>query len=172
MTTQSHGHARRKMHTGTYKSWASMIKRCYQKTCAPYKDYGGRGIIVCDSWRHCYPAFLSDMGERPEGYSLERIDNNGNYCPENCKWIPLSQQIHNRRNTKWLTALGLKLTASEWAERTGLSYTTIVMRMRRGISPDLIVTLPYNKKPTKEDGRALRSDAGIKRGPQKNPRKA
>ncbi len=148
-----------------------MLKRCYQKTCIPYKDYGARGITVCDAWRNDYSAFFADMGDRPEGYSLERINNDGDYCPENCVWIPLSEQVRNRRNTILITALGLTMTIPEWAERTGLSYTTIALRMRRGIRPDLIVTLPYNKKPTKEDGRALRSDAGIKRGRQKNPKK-
>jgi hypothetical protein len=91
---QDHG-----MHkTPTYRSWADMLNRCENPRHKSYKDYGGRGIKVCNRWTW-FLNFLNDMGIKPEGKSLDRIDNDGNYEPSNCRWATPKEQSHNRRNS-------------------------------------------------------------------------
>ena len=82
--------------TPTYNSWASMRSRCNNPRNQDYAGYGGRGITVCERW-NSFEAFFADMGEMPEGYSIERVNVNGNYEPSNCKWIPMAEQALNRR---------------------------------------------------------------------------
>jgi hypothetical protein len=87
-----HGHTEKP----TWKTWSSMINRCTNPNARRWSDYGGRGISVCDRW-HVYENFFADMGERPKGLSLDRIDNDGNYEPGNCKWSTPKEQAANRR---------------------------------------------------------------------------
>jgi hypothetical protein len=82
-----------------FKIWRGMIKRCYTESSNSYKNYGGRGITVCDRWKTSFSNFYEDMGDPPKDYSIERLDVNGNYCPENCKWIPNNDQSKNKRST-------------------------------------------------------------------------
>ena len=96
--------------TNTYKSWSHMKGRCLNQTDAAFKDYGGRGIKLCDRW-HSFDNFYEDMGDCPPGHSIERIDVNGNYEPSNCKWIPRKLQARNTRKTRFNESLIIEIRA-------------------------------------------------------------
>ncbi|MCK0507933.1 hypothetical protein [Aromatoleum anaerobium] len=100
-----HGHSAGGKVSGTYVSWTQMIQRCKTETNPQYPLYGGRGITVCESWMS-FDNFLSDMGERPERMTIDRIDTNGDYEPNNCRWATQKEQQNNRRNNRLLTAYG------------------------------------------------------------------
>ena len=95
-----------------YSVWSGMHRRCYDITCSRYKDYGGRGIEICARW-HEFKNFLEDMGKRPTGFSIDRINVNGNYEPKNCRWVSINDNANNKRNSKKSTQL--KITDFEQA---------------------------------------------------------
>lgn len=113
--------------TRTHKAWANMIQRCTNPKVRSYKDYGARGISVCAAWAASFSQFLADMGECPDGYTIERINPAGNYEPTNCKWVPRAEQANNRRNSVRI----LGFTARELSELLGVKRDTIYMRLRR-----------------------------------------
>lgn len=122
--------------TTTYNTWHSMKQRCYNENTNGYKNYGGRGIIVCDRWldrESGFLKFLEDMGERPsKKHTLDRIDNNGNYEPGNCRWATLEQQAINRRTAKIITYKDRTMTLTQWANERGIKPSTLSERLRRG----------------------------------------
>lgn len=120
--------------TPTYWSWLAMRARCNYPKNKRYSDYGGRGIRICEEWGK-FEAFYADMGERPEGSTIERIDADGNYERANCRWATTNEQNRNKRSTVNVTLGGETLCLKDWCRRLGLRYTTVVMRIRRGASP-------------------------------------
>ena len=116
-----------------YDIWSSMIQRCTNKNSKDYYRYGGRGITVCDRWLSSYTDFITDLGKRPDDtYSLDRINNDGNYCPENCRWATLDEQLSNTSRNKFYTFNGKSLTIRQWAKELGFKRGLLEDRLRRG----------------------------------------
>jgi hypothetical protein len=117
----------------TYLTWAAMKNRCKNATHRSYPHYGGRGIKVCARWAGSdgLKYFIADMGRRPPGMTLDRIDVNGDYCPENCRWATAKTQRRNRRNAPRPRAFGKAQTYAEWAEEYGTSMKVIRLRVQR-----------------------------------------
>jgi hypothetical protein len=122
-------------------SWELMQDRCLNVKSIKYKDYGGRGITFSTDWLS-YDKFLADMGERPFGTTLDRIDNNGNYCKENCKWSTPSQQANNRRNNRRVEGFGKTQTVAEWAAELKMPVSTLTGRLDKGMSIEEAFKLP------------------------------
>lgn len=123
-----HGHSSGGVRTRTYLAWKEMRRRCFDPKRKCYKDYGGRGITICERW-DSYENFLADMGECPDGLTLERKDVNGNYCPENCCWADCVTQANNKRSSHLITAFGKTQTLAEWAKETGIKIGTVRCRI-------------------------------------------
>lgn len=115
--------------TRTYYAWRSMRMRCLNPNTSAFKNYGGRGITVCDKWLNDFDAFHADMGLVPVGFSLDRVDNNNGYSPENCRWATDKEQHNNKRNNVAIEHEGIKLNMSQWAERLGLNKDTLWRRL-------------------------------------------
>lgn len=125
-----------------YRAWSGLIDRCENSSSRnkSYKDYGGRGISVCLRWRESFENFLSDMGLRPSaGHSIDRIDCDGNYCPENCRWATASEQAFNKRHRR-LSLNGESLTVSQWSAKLGISRATLKWRIKAGLPVELILS--------------------------------
>ena len=137
-----HGHSPEGSPSSTYRTWAAMITRCTNPKQAQYPDYGGRGITVVTRWM-VFKNFLSDMGERPDGLSLDRINNDLGYSPDNCRWATRKVQMRNKRSNHMLTHDGETLSIAEWSERTGIPYDTLKNRVKSGWStPDCLTIFP------------------------------
>jgi len=121
--------------TPIYETWQGMKARCLNPKTAAYKNYGGRGITICQEWL-TFEGFLADMGERPEGCTLERIDNNKGYIKDNCRWATVAEQSRNTRQNKFLSKNGKTMCMMDWAKETGIPYPTIQDRVRRGWSDE------------------------------------
>ena len=127
--------------TSTYRTWSHMKGRCSNPNEARYKDYGGRGIKVCERWMK-FENFLEDMGEKPDNKTLDRIDNDGDYCPENCRWATIDQQSRNTRRSKIMTYNGKTQPMIDWAEELGISYAVLKTRTRRGWTTERALGTP------------------------------
>ncbi|KKM85696.1 hypothetical protein LCGC14_1286380 [marine sediment metagenome] len=139
----THGQAK----TKTYKSWADMIQRCTNPKHKRYKDYGSRGITVCKRWQNSFVDFLEDMGESPEGCSIDRINNNKGYKKSNCKWSTRKEQMRNKRSNHLETYNGKIQCIAEWSEEVGISYDTLWKRIfRYGWSIEKALTTPVQKR--------------------------
>lgn len=115
-----------------YRIWANMLSRCENEKFDSYKHYGARGIKVCDEW-HSFIRFLSDMGRPSVDQSIDRIDPNGNYSPENCRWASKSTQMNNKRNNVFLEIDGVRKTVAQWSlEPESVKAKTIYHRIKKG----------------------------------------
>jgi hypothetical protein len=144
---KTHGHKAAKASdnsrgTVTYKCWQNMKQRCLNKNHKDYKYYGKRGIIVCDKWMD-FSGFLEDMGLKPLKMTIDRIDNDGPYCHENCRWADNKTQMINSRlamNAKRLNFNGEEKTLREWEEVTGIQRRTLRGRIKLGWSAERALT--------------------------------
>jgi hypothetical protein len=135
-----------------YRSWESMLNRCEKTNDKEYPMWGGRGIKVCERW-HDFNNFYADMGTRPKGMTLDRIDNNGDYEPSNCRWATAKTQSNNRRSNTLITYKGRTQTLQQWADETGICSGTISQRIRkRGWSIEKALTTPSLIKRKREVG--------------------
>jgi len=125
--TTTHGHS----HSPTWNCWSAMVQRCTNPANGSYADYGGRGITVCDEWRR-FDNFLADMGERPKGTSIDRIDNNAGYMPGNCRWATASQQARNRRSSLLVSMDGKTMCVADWCDALGIKASRIYMQVWQG----------------------------------------
>lgn len=121
-----------------------MHSRCFNPEHASYRDYGGRGITVCPEWAS-FDQFFADMGEPPEGLSLDRIDNNSGYTPHNCRWASAKEQQRNKRSNIYVEYAGERLTVQDWAKRLGTQYNVVARRIKLwGVA--LALTTPVTKR--------------------------
>lgn len=111
--------------------WEGMMRRCYSKKRKAYPSYGGRGIKVCKRW-HKFENFLQDMGERPKGLTLERVNNGKGYSPKNCKWATYTEQANNTRSNRNIEYQGIIATLSEWSKKKGIKQGTLHSRLKNG----------------------------------------
>lgn len=137
----THGYGKRGGEGTAWSSWHSMMARCNNPKMSGYHNYGGRGISVCKKWFQ-FLSFLADMGDRPDGKSLGRIDNNGHYCKSNCRWETRIEQGSNRRDNRFVTAIGLTKTVAEWERYKGVKTHVILRRLNKGWSDEDAVNKP------------------------------
>ena len=129
-----------------YKIWQGIKSRCFNPKCTQYKNYGARGITMCESWRTSFEQFLKDVGKRPSGTCIDRINNNGNYEPGNVRWVTQRQQMNNTRLSVRVEFDGVSKTLAEWAREKGLDYRTFYSRLRHGWSVERAITEPATRK--------------------------
>lgn len=119
-----------------YRVWRNMQRRCYDPKDPWYHRYGGRGIEVCPEWRESFSRFLADVGQRPsDRHQIDRIDNEGHYCPANCKWSTATEQARNRHTSIIIELSGEEKCAKEWCRELGVKYQALRSRIRRGADP-------------------------------------
>lgn len=136
-----------------YNSWRAMKQRCFNKSNNRYKDYGARGITVCDEWKNSFDSFAE--WSRKNGYAdnltIDRIDNDKPYCPDNCRWISAYEQASNKRNNHMIFAFGENHTIAEWARIQHISDSTIYRRLKKGLlGKDAVATVKRGANHVKE----------------------
>ncbi len=142
-----HGMACRGRLKVEYQTWSGMKDRCRNKNHAEYPIYGGRGIVVCERWLNSFGNFFADMGPRPSPrHSIDRIDNDGNYEPTNCRWATPIEQANNKRNNRMLSLDGETRTLPDWARLLGVSSHVLHQRLHRGWSVERTLRTKVKKK--------------------------
>lgn len=130
-----------------YDVWRGMIQRCSNKSHISYQYYGGKGVTVCDRWVENIDNFIDDMGEKPQGHTLDRIDSKGNYSPSNCKWSTIMEQNNNRSSIRMLTFNGETMNLSTWAKKINTSPPALHYRIVKLKLPvSIALTTPFTKK--------------------------
>ena len=123
-----------------------MVDRCEKAGSDHFANYGGRGISVCREWRESFESFLRDMGERPAGMTIDRIDVNGDYTPGNCRWSTSKEQCRNKRDNRVIEFDGQARCLSEWAEVMGAKVSAIRMRLEKGWTVERTLTTPIEPR--------------------------
>lgn len=133
-------------HTREYYVWREMMSRCHQPKNKDFKNYGARGIFVCDRWRASFLAFAADMGPRPSTkHQIDRIDNSKGYGPNNCRWSTKREQMRNMRTNVIIESNGERKTMAEWADVLGVNYNSLKHRFWRGWSHADAIATPFRK---------------------------
>ena len=141
-----------KRYSRVYRMWANMLSRCNNPETTNYEDYGGRGIRVTDRWFD-FENFYADMSEPLLDQTLDRIDCDGDYCPDNCRWADIETQNNNKRNTHWVEMRGLKMSLTQWSRFLGLKERAVSSRVRRGWTELEALTTPVRQyKRRKQNG--------------------
>ncbi len=141
----THGHCKNRLHTKEYNNWQAKMQRCYNPKHKYYKDYGGRGIKVCEQW-HTFENFYADVGDIPKGMTLDRIDNDGDYEPENWRFATQGEQMNNTRRNVHITYNGETKTVTQWAKDLNMSAATLRYRLiAPGWTTELALTTPVRK---------------------------
>ena len=133
-----------KCNTPTFNVWSNMKERCLNSNHKSYHRYGGRGISICSRWLESFQNFLDDMGEMPEGMSIDRIDVNGNYEPSNCRWATYEEQANNRENNRLIEYDGKRQTIAMWARELGMSRQALRHRLEAGWTIEEAMTMKLN----------------------------
>jgi len=132
-------------------AWYHAKRRCENPNDASYSYYGGRGIVFCSQWADSFEQFLRDMGPKPTPFhSIDRIDNDGPYSPQNCRWATSYEQSRNKRNNTWLVFKGACRPIEDWARYLGVNRSTLSMRLLLGWDVESILTTPVRKKTVRE----------------------
>lgn len=133
--------------TPEHAAWRHMKDRCYNPKSQRYDRYGARGIQVCERWLNSFENFFADLGLRPSAeHSLERIDNDKDYEPSNCKWGTKDEQNSNKSNSRFLVYLGIKKTVAQWAKEVGIGPKTLELRLKAGWTVEESLTRPVEKR--------------------------
>ena len=133
--------------TSEYHAWSNIKARCFNPNNPRYSDWGGRGIAVCDRWKNSFENFLADMGTKPSPkHSLDRIDNDGDYSDENCKWSTKAEQDNNRRSNRLITIGCVTLTIAQWTKEMGFGQNVIYNRLKIGWSEFDAVMTPVKQR--------------------------
>jgi len=132
--------------TPEYKTWGRIVARCCNPKSLSYPYYGGRGISICPTWRENPEKFIEDMGPRPEGGSLDRIDVNGNYARDNCRWATKLEQAQNKRNNVYLTYNGETKVKAEWLRSLGISGAAFNNRLKSGWTLEEALSAPQGSR--------------------------
>lgn len=145
----THGESKGSRRTNLYKRWQSMISRCYYPTEKNRAGYAGRGITICDEWRHSYESFRdwALANGFAEHLTIDRTDNDKGYSPENCRWVPFVVNANNTQASRWIEALGDRQSLAMWGRdpRCAVSAGTLRARLKVGVDPDTAVTTPSRK---------------------------
>ena len=136
-------------HTKIHNIWSNMKQRCSNPKIPQYRNWGGRGISVCDRWLDSFDNFYKDMGDCPKGTSIDRIDNDGNYCPENCRWATWNEQVNNRSTNINIKFKGKVQSVAMWAKELGIFRQTILKRLHGGYPTKLALsTTKFSSSPS------------------------
>ncbi len=141
-----HGHRTRDGSSPTYSTWISMIARCTRESNDNYKYYGAKGIGVCDSWLNSFSCFLSDMGERPEGRTLDRVDGTKGYTKSNCRWATSKEQSINKSSTNVIVFKGKEMTLCDISSEYNIPKTTVYRRYKQGVRGDNLISKENRNK--------------------------